>query len=166
MGWTRPFLLALKGEYLLSTFPYSEKEKEKKTAFTELLCPYTTTRAERLTTKNSIVYDISCFTEKYIKTVKKKTSKHVSIVSFIVTVTPRLYICKPGQSTGSQYVSLCWQHDCEPPGKREAIWTAASRLETVETLATTIANHKKAHQDMDMDAEACNVSKQRLNKRS
>ncbi len=99
-------------------------------------------------------------TSKQLKKKKRKTSKHVSIVSFIVTVTPRFYICKPGQSTGSQYVSLCWQHECEPPGKkREAAWTAARKLETVETLATTTANHKKAHQAVDMDTEACHVSK-------
>lgn len=50
------------------------------------------------------------------------------------------------------------QHECEPPAKREAVWNAASRLETVETAAT-IANHKNAHKTMDMDTEACNASK-------
>lgn len=44
-------------------------------------------------------------------------------------------------------VSLCWQHECMPPGKGKgkAIWIAASRLETVEAVATTTANHKNAH---------------------
>lgn len=42
-----------------------------------------------------------------------------------------------------------------PQEKREVVWTAASRLETVETLETTMANHKKAHQAVDTGAEAC-----------
>lgn len=74
-----------------------------------------------------------------------KTSKRVCVASFIVTVAPLFYICKPGQSTGSQCVSLSWQHECEPPGKREAVWSAASRLKTAETVAATMATHKGAH---------------------
>lgn len=104
--------------------------------------------------------------------IKKCTSKHVSVASFIVTVTPWFYICKPGQSTGAQCVSLCWQHECEPPGNREAVWNAASRLDTVETVAATTAHNKNEHWALDVDTEACDVSKQglpalqRLNKRS
>lgn len=69
------------------------------------------------------------------------TSKHVSIVSFLL----RFYICKPGQSRGLQCVSVYWQHECEPPGKRKAVWNTASRTETVETVATTTANHKNTY---------------------
>lgn len=40
---------------------------------------------------------------------------------FIVTVTLFGFnICKPGQSTGSQCVSLCWQREREPPAKERS----------------------------------------------
>lgn len=46
---------------------------------------------------------------------REKASKHVS---FIVTVAFWFCICEPGQNTGSQCVSLCWQGVCEPPGNK------------------------------------------------
>lgn len=46
--------------------------KKKEAAFTDLLCLHTAAQAERLTTKKSVVYDIPCFREKYMKTAMKK----------------------------------------------------------------------------------------------
>lgn len=67
-----------------------------------------------------ILNDRSSFTETHIRNTKKKrerekASKHVS---FIVTVAFWFCICEPGQNTGSQCVSLCWQGVCEPPGNK------------------------------------------------
>lgn len=50
-------------------------------------------------------------------------------------------------SAGSMNVSL------QEKKKREAVWNAARRLETVKTVAATIANHKNAHWAVDTEAE-------------
>lgn len=77
-------------------------------------------------------------------TSKQLNIKTCSIAGFTVTVSLCFYICEPGQSTGSQCVSQCWQHECEPPRTRGAAWNAASRTKTMETIAATMANHKNA----------------------
>lgn len=133
MGWARPFLLALKGGYPLSAFPYSELVQ---------LCLYTTTGAGRLTTKNSVLYDISCFTEMYIKRAKKKKKK---VLSVLLLQLLRGFTSVNLDKAQDRNVSACAGSMNVSLQKKKAVWNAASRLETVETVATTIANHKNAH---------------------
>lgn len=40
------------------------------------------------------------------------------------------------------------------------MWNAANRLETMGTVAATMANYKNAAEVEDAHTEACNVSKQ------
>lgn len=58
----------------------------------------------------------------------------IHIKTCLVYLRLWFYMCKPGQRTAFQ----CWQHECVPPGKQKAAWKAASRLETLETVARTI----------------------------